>query len=153
MSRMHWSGPRKISDRSYRGNKIMCDCGIYGPYKESFACFSCRKVFKQTNRIELPDHLKIPLGEKRVCKCPQCGQEMADMGIHFKAPKMNKVKQWQKVRILYEHGFTFHGCVHCGPGYRPAELRQVEEFIAGAKSKSEGEKLLEKITKRVLKGR
>lgn len=130
----------------------MCNCGMYGPYKEVFTCFSCRKVFKQTNRLELPDHLQPVPGEKRVCKCPQCGEPMADIGNHFKAPKMSNVKQWQKVRLLYEHGFTFHGGVCCGPGYRPAELREVEAFIVGAKSKSEGEKLLEEIGKRVREG-
>ena len=128
----------------------MCRYGNYGPYKEPFACFDCRKVFKQTSRWELSDHFKPKPGEERVCKCPQCGKPMADMGHDFKAPKHKDVKQWEKVRILYEHGFTYHSCGCCGPGLRPAELQDVWEFIEGNKSKSEGEKLLEKIENYVI---
>ncbi len=120
-----------------------------GPYKEPFACFTCRKVFKQTNRWELPDHLKISPGEERVCKCPQCGQKMADVGHDFKAPKQKNIKQWEKVRILYEHGYTYHSCGCCGPGFRPVELKDVEDFIVGNKTMSDGAILLEKIQNRI----
>lgn len=123
----------------------MCRYGQYGPYKEPFACFKCRKVFKQTSRYELPDHLKPHDGEKRICKCPQCGEPMADMGHDFKAPKQSDVKQWEKIRILYNNGFTFHSCGCTGPGYRPEKLNEVKNFLMEKKNKSKGELLLEKI--------
>lgn len=125
----------------------MCRYAIYGPYKEHFACFSCRKVFKQERHAEAPAGSAIT--NQREHKCPQCGVPMADMGLDFKAPKMGDTKQWQKVKILFDHGFTFHSCGCCGPGFRPAELKDVYAFIEGQRSKTEGEVLLQKIQLRV----
>jgi len=127
----------------------MCRYAMYGPYKEPFACFDCRKVFKQTNRWTLPEDQQLKPGEERICKCPQCGKPMADMGHDFKAPKQSDIKQWKKLRILFEHGFTFHSCGCCGPGFRPAELKEVWDFIENHTSKKEGEILLEKIERRL----
>ncbi len=127
----------------------MCRFANFGPYKEPFACFECRKVFKQTCRWELPAHLQLKPGEERICKCPQCGKPMADMGRDFKAPKNKDLKQWKKVQILYEHGFTFHSCGCCGPGFRPSELKDVWRFIESQKPMSEGEILLRKIEKNI----
>lgn len=31
----------------------MCRYAIYGPYKDIYACFKCRKVFKQTSALKL----------------------------------------------------------------------------------------------------
>lgn len=31
----------------------MCRYAIYGPYKDIYACFKCRKVFKQTSASKL----------------------------------------------------------------------------------------------------
>lgn len=126
----------------------MCRYGQY-TYKDNFACFKCRKAFKKTSRWELPEEVRPAEGERRICKCPQCGEEMADMGLDFKAPKNSDVKQWRKVEILYQHDFTFHSCGCCGPGFRPKELNEVFDFIDGSKSKSEGEMLLQKIDKMI----
>lgn len=73
---------------------------------------------------------------------------MSDMGLDFKAPKSTDLKQWAKVKILFDNGFTFHSCGCCGPGFRPAELKEVHAFIEGQSTKSEGEALLEKIKQR-----
>ena len=126
----------------------MCRYVTCGPYKEPYACFDCRKVFKQTNRWELSKALQPKPGQKRICKCPECGLPMADIGFEFKAPKQTNKKQWEKVRILYNHGFTFHSC--CGIA-RPKDLKDAQEFIAGLKSKSKGIELLKKIKAKVLK--
>lgn len=66
---------------------------------------------------------------------------MADMGSDFKAPKKSDIKQWKKVRLLFEQGFTFHSCGCCGPGYRPAELREVYSFIESNRPISDAGKL------------
>lgn len=71
------------------------------------------------------------------------------MSHDFKAPPHDDVKQWQKVRALYEAGFTFNSCGCCGPGYRPAELRDVREFIESDRPVTDGEALLTKIQARV----
>ncbi|WP_409178828.1 hypothetical protein [Brevibacillus fortis] len=124
----------------------MCRYGMYGPYKQIYACFPCRKVFKQTSKYELTEEE----WNKIKHRCPQCGEEMKDMGHDFKAPKQADVKQWKKVEILYQHGFTYHSCGCGGPGYRPAQLNEVNEFLEKNKRfKTEGEKLLNRLTVRM----
>ena len=117
-------------------------------YKEPFACFDCRKSFKQTNRWELPEERRPAKGEVRHVPCPECGKPMADMGHDFKAPKATDVAQWKKVQLLFNAGFAFYSCGCCGPGYRPRELKEVEAFIRSKKSLSEGELLLKRIMQR-----
>ncbi len=125
----------------------MCRYG-QSTYKEPFACFECRKVFKQVSRWELPESQRLIVGEQREINCPQCSGLMADMGFDFKAPKMNDIKQWEKVRLLFQHGYNFYSCGCCGPGLRPDLLREVEGFLASNKSLSDGETLLKKIAQK-----
>lgn len=121
----------------------MCRYGMYGPYKDIYACFACRKVFKQTSSYELTEADQ----DNRRYSCPQCGETMKDMGHDFHAPKQTDVKQWKKVKILYQHGFSFHSCGCGGPGYRPAQLREVAEFLEkNRRYMNEGEKLLSRLT-------
>jgi len=117
-------------------------------YKEPFACFTCRKSFKHQSRWDLSESERPAPGAKRVVLCPQCRQPMADMGLDFKAPPQTDVEQWKKVQALYEAGFTFYSCGCCGPGYRPADLKDVAAFIASNRRVSEGEELLRKIAAR-----
>jgi len=125
----------------------MCRYGMH-TYKEPFACFDCRKSFKQTHRCELPKSRRPPEGEPRVVPCPQCGKPMAHLGHDFKAPPRHDVKQWEKIRVLFRHGFAFHACGCGGPGYRPEHLREVEAFVATQKPVSEGERLLRRFRNR-----
>ena len=127
--------------------KIMCRLAEH-TYKEPFACFDCRKVFKQISRWELPQHQRPAPGQPRTVLCPQCRRPLADMGRDFKAPRSAAVKQWAKVKILFEHGFNFYSCGCCGPGYRPAQLREVYDFITSQQPLSDGERLLKKFAAR-----
>ncbi len=115
-------------------------------YKYPYACFNCRKMFKQTSPWDTPAKQRV---FEREVKCPQCGQLMKSMGHDFKAPKQNDVKQWKKVQILFEHGFAYGSCGCGGPGDRPAKLQEVESFLAKNLQKSEGQKLLEKISQKI----
>ncbi|MFS0553950.1 hypothetical protein [Brevibacillus sp. 179-C9.3 HS] len=124
----------------------MCRYGMYGPYKDIYACFACRKVFKQTSKFELTEEE----WNKIKHACPQCGELMKDMGHDFKAPKQTDVKQWKKVEILFQHGFTYHSCGCGGPGYRPAQLNEVNAFLEkNRRFQTEGEKLLNRLTVKV----
>ena len=124
----------------------MCRYAMYGPYKYIYACFNCRKVFKQTSDIEL-DKAEI---QNRQFKCPQCNEVMKDMGHDFKAPRQKDLKQWLKVELLYNSGFTYHSCGCGGPGYRPAKLYEVEDFIRSNRAfKSEGENLLRNLSTKI----
>ena len=134
-------------DRQYLW-KIMCRYGER-TYKEPFVCFNCRKSYKQTNFYELHPHLRPAKDRDRIVKCPQCSQQMANIGRDFKPPKQSNQKQWSKVKILYENGYTFHSCGCCGPGFRPDELSEVQDFIESHRSKSEGERLLARILEKL----
>lgn len=108
-------------------------------YKEKWACFHCRKCFKQ--RVEDWHTLVRAMrkrGEEniqpRVVLCPQCRQPLTNMGWDFKVPKQKDIEQWKKVELLARNGYRFHsrhgmGESHKGPGPRPARLRDVEAFL------------------------
>lgn len=125
----------------------MCRYAMYGPYKEHFACFSCRKAFKQTSRFELPGEPRMGVRDPRIVLCPQCREPMRDMGLDFAAPARDDARQWKKVEILFDHGFTYHTC-GCGAGARPARLRDVAEFLKKNEHRTEGRELLDRFEQR-----
>jgi len=59
-------------------------------HKQHFACFACRKSFKQMGSEK---------GE-RPFRCPDCGVQMAVMGKDFKSPPKKSWEQWIKVEGL-----------------------------------------------------
>ncbi len=120
----------------------MCRYAQYGPYKLHYACFACRKVFRQLHESEVPAHLRLGHGQERVVCCPECKQLMHDMGYDFKAPPTKAKEQWQVIEQLHAHGITFHSCGCSGPGYRPTKLRDLKSFLEHAVSKTPGEQLL-----------
>lgn len=67
----------------------MCRYGHH-IYKYPYACFNCRKTFKQTSAWDTPAKQRVL---EREIKCPQCGILMHNMGHDFKVPKQNNVKQ------------------------------------------------------------
>jgi DNA-directed RNA polymerase subunit RPC12/RpoP len=118
--------------------------GEYGPYKQHYACFECRKSFKQPLDAHRP-----PEGERSGdVTCPQCGGPMHSMGLDFQAPPRRNTRQWEKVRILFAHGYAYHSCGCGGPGDRPRTLGEVPAFLARRRPRSEGEALLWRISAR-----
>jgi hypothetical protein len=67
-----------------------------------FACFACRKAFKQSGSSNWDS--KVP---ERPFPCPECNQPMARLGRHFKAPRQRAIRAWRKVQELYEGGERF----------------------------------------------
>ena len=65
-------------------------------YLIPYACLECRKAFKRHNDT---DALTM--------KCPDCGGSAHRTGRKFKPPKRSDLQQWEKVRLLLEHGFRF----------------------------------------------
>ena len=120
---------------------MMCRYGMYGPYKFRYACFTCRKMFRQVNTrdrelyaafdAEMNGSLEHRKRHEaaRVCLCPQCRQPMHNMGFDFKAPRQSEVDQWHKVEILHARGYRYSSCGCCGPGYRPETLKEVPAFL------------------------
>jgi hypothetical protein len=67
-----------------------------------FACFDCRKSFKQRGSSNwdsaIPD---------RPYPCPECQRPMVRMGRYFKAPPQRALRQWVKVELLFIYGERF----------------------------------------------
>jgi hypothetical protein len=70
--------------------------------KVHFACFGCRKAFKQSGSSNWDPN--IP---QRPFACPDCRRPMARMGRYFKAPPRRAIAQWLKVELLYDYGERF----------------------------------------------
>ncbi len=116
---------------------------LSGPYKEHFACFRCRKSFKQPPDADLPERERPAPGERREVRCPQCATPMADLGRDFEAPKQSDARRWKAVELLHRHGVRTAGSA---PSL--GELKDLEAFLAGRMTESEGERLLREIGKR-----
>ncbi|MCP9494435.1 MAG: DUF433 domain-containing protein [Pyrinomonadaceae bacterium MAG19_C2-C3] len=111
-------------------------------WKMQYACFNCRKTYKQTIPYLRPRELD------RERFCPQCRSRMWMMGVAFKAPKQTNIKQWTKVETLIRSGFIFHSTHY---GWKvPKVPREVKPFLRWIKQKSEGERLLDSISEKTL---
>ena len=132
-------------------------------YKSHYACFACRKMFRQAVPHERYDrHLysdndasvnrdkpsrKQPV-VPQVSVCPQCKQPMHNLGMDFKAPPRDNLKQWEKARQLYAHGYHWRGC-GCGMGLRVKTLAEVQPFLeAEAQRKADYERAQRTSTRR-----
>ena len=67
-----------------------------------FACFGCRKAFKQRGSSNWD--AAVP---ERPFPCPDCKNPMARLGRYFKAPPKRASRQWLKVELLYHYGERF----------------------------------------------
>jgi hypothetical protein len=107
--------------------------------KEHYACFGCRKMFRQPVRHILARALAD--GEERVAPCPQCSLPMNNLGKHFKPPRQTNTKQWEKVKLLYLAGYRFPAGQASYFKY-PTRLNEVQSFIADQKHlRAQGERL------------
>ena len=91
----------------------------------AFACFDCCKSFKR--EFVLTDGIPIEM------KCPNCGGVSYNFGRHFKAPKKSDMKQWAKIKFLYDHGFYFQKIYDQENGGEhvpyPETMEQAKEFV------------------------
>lgn len=71
-----------------------------------FVCFGCRKSFKVIWSGWSPGENNPEIFRRR---CPECGEELYYGGRYFKTPPQNAVKQWAKVRLLWEKGWFTQG--------------------------------------------
>jgi hypothetical protein len=102
------------------------------PYNMAFACLRCCKSFKR--------HCELSAGIPEELPCPECGGLAHNFGRHFKAPKKTDVRQWEKVRFLFGHGFRFQK-IRTGPGHHdtvayPETLEEAKEFVVKYKQYS-----------------
>jgi hypothetical protein len=74
-------------------------------FKQTYACFDCRKVFKAGDEF-VPTKVLTPRGMRlnrvpRQVVCPDCGEVMARMGRLFRAPKRFKIRAWAALAEKY----------------------------------------------------
>ena len=72
------------------------DDGTHGPYKNHFACFTCRKVWKPHPP---PRASQWAAHCMRVETCPDCGGETTNMGPCFKAPPQSDKRAWLAIEL------------------------------------------------------
>ena len=128
----------------------MCRYAFHS-YRQHFACFACRKMYKKTP----PELARRQLVRERkqyddaLSVCPQCTGRMAQMGLDFKAPPQGDVKAWRIVEHLHARGFNFESCGCGGPGYvPPARLAELPAWFDSEQRKSPGAALLAAIAVR-----
>lgn len=95
-------------------------------HKQHFACFSCRKAFKQPGSEETV--VGSEANQPRPFLCPDCGQLMNIMGRDFEAPPRRDRVGWIVAELLQSFGVIFEPGI-CGPGFRPRRLREAIEFL------------------------
>jgi len=94
---------------------------------QHFACFNCRKAFKQQGSEKAAGVAEAqPL---RPFPCPECGRPMAVMGRDFEAPPQRDRTGWLVAELLQSFGVIFEPGI-CGPGHRPRRLREAVAFLA-----------------------
>ena len=62
-------------------------------------------------------------------KCPECGSKMNNIGLDFKAPRKNKIKEWEIIKSMYTLGNSFHSCGCDGPGYIPKTKQDYRDHL------------------------
>jgi hypothetical protein len=90
-----------------------------------FACFDCRKAFKQRGSSNCdPD---VP---QRPFPCPECKRPMARMGRYFRPPPERAGREWLKVELLYHYGERFESG-HSGLEAKCRSLASTVAHLAG----------------------
>lgn len=155
----------------------MCRYAMSGPYKSHFACFSCRKAFKQPSIVDYLDsrglgyvfkQLELHWANKKMLKmrekemghrlddlqeeyrkashkCPECKNEMIDMGLDFKAPRQSNAKAWKTLLGMFHVGHAFHTCGCDGPGWIPKSTGEYRNYLASTRKHYQQQ--LEKVQK------
>lgn len=62
-------------------------------------------------------------------KCPQCGENMANMGLDFRAPNREAKKAWKIIQSMYTYGRRFHSCGCDGPGFIPTNPTDYRNYL------------------------
>lgn len=129
----------------------------YKIYKYHYVCFDCRKSFKEATPEDLAKNSKdwseynkaflrwdrkkfveaypekVEYLERtyrnRQFKCPECNRIMANLGLDFKAPKKEKIKEWKILRGIYKLGHSFSSCGCDGPGFIPKDKNEYVEYL------------------------
>ncbi len=113
---------------------IIIQNGDWNSYKQAFLNYNSEKSIKfRTDNPKLIAQFEKQYRNKKY-KCPDCNSEMNNIGLDFKAPKMNKIKEWEIIRSMYKLGNTFHTCGCDGPGYIPQNTIDYLNYLEEVKA-------------------
>ena len=114
----------------------MCRYGCI-EYKNTYGCFQCRKGFKRRLDKDLPpEHVRAV----RIVNCPDCGEEMTNLGKDLRLPRKDQRAQWLALAYV-KHHFHFLTCGCDGIGMVPQNLREARQFMKHHRRKSLGQVL------------
>ena len=113
---------------------IVMQNGDWDSYKQAYLNYDSQKSkkFREEN-TKLINRFEKQYRNKKY-KCPDCSSEMNNIGLDFKAPKKDKIKEWKIVRSMYKLGNTFHTCGCDGPGYIPQNSIDYLSYLKKIKS-------------------
>ena len=67
--------------------------------------------------------------QQLICKCPDCGGQLANFGMDFPVPKKKDVKGWKIAQGLFELGAVFQTCGCTGLGFVPKSKPEYLEYL------------------------
>ncbi len=114
-------------------------------YKNTYACFTCRKGFKRRLDEDIMPHHRR---EDNSVTCPDCGGKMKNLGLDLRLPARKANEKWSAIEYLSTHNYNFYSCGCWGIGPVPQDLTAAKALVESQRSISEGELLLLKIKRR-----
>lgn len=107
--------------------------GEWEEYKKAMWNLNSGKTQKFRNEnSELVKYLESKYLNRKE-KCPECSQTMFDIGLDFKAPKKDKLREWKIIESMTNTGITFHTCGCYGIGYVPKKRDDYIKYLLGKK--------------------
>jgi hypothetical protein len=109
----------------------MCRYAFY-KYKNTYACFRCQVGFKRRNIDDVQRDLantSSAKGYTHDAKCPNCGEEMANVGRDLRLPPKTKDEQWRCIKYLVDHKYNIYSCGCQGIGFVPHKMQDAIDLV------------------------
>jgi hypothetical protein len=93
------------------------------------------RCINQQQHDELMSRLKVDLGtleaeyHQLISVCPQCGGQLANMGMDFKSPKTDDLKAWNIIQGMYDLGEIYQTCGCQGFGLVPKNKSDYVRYL------------------------
>ena len=108
----------------------MCRYAFY-KYKNTYGCFKCQVGFKRRNLFDVDPNAT----EAKDAKCPNCGNEMANLGRDLRLPAKTKDEQWRCIKYLVDNKYNIYSCGCQGIGFVPHKMEEAIELVAAYKKR------------------
>ena len=120
--------------KQYPAEDLIIRDGLWEQYRRAYLEPNRHKAEAyRAEHPELVEQLKTKYFNRKY-PCPQCSKSMANVGMDFKAPKMNAVKEWEIVRGMYKLGHAFQTCGCDGPGFIPTSEPEYADYLLKRKN-------------------